>query len=283
MSYYEQPAIKPSPYGMLVALYTFVAGLSGAAQVIAALTRHGKVQRNGQFVAALGGAVVGPLLLILDLHTPRRWYNMLRIYRRTSPMSIGSYILTAFGGASLATLTPARPLAKLPAAVAGAAMTTYTAPLLSATATPLWAATPRALAVEFAASGFACGAAALALGEHLAGRHPARALERIAGAATATSLAASTAAHFGRARSGVAGPQGRWGGAHKVGLALGMVVPLACYALNGVRGRSPRRAAVAAGCILAGSLLARWALFKAGNASAQRPAEYLRFASHARN
>src|SRR3546814_15451143 len=41
---------------------------------------------------------------LIDLRTPRRWYNMLRIFRPTSPMSFGSYILTAFGGFSALTL-----------------------------------------------------------------------------------------------------------------------------------------------------------------------------------
>lgn len=275
MTYYRQPAIKESPYGVLVALYTFVAGLCGAAQVIAFLARKKTVERNGRIIAAAGAALVGPTLLILDLHTPRRWYNMLRIWRSTSPMSIGSYILTAFGAASVGALTPARRAAALPAAMAGAGMTFYTAPLLSSTATPLWAATPRALGAEFAASAFATGAAALVLGEHLAGRRDTAALDRIAATATAASLAAAASASSARRRRGVRGPRGRWGLVHKAGLALGMALPLACYA-------SGRRPGTAAAAILAGTLLSRWALFKAGNASAQDGGEYLRFASHGR-
>ena len=44
--------------------------------------------------------MVGSALLIIDLHTPSRFYNMLRIFRPTSPMSIGSYVLTSFGALS---------------------------------------------------------------------------------------------------------------------------------------------------------------------------------------
>src|SRR5690349_24791475 len=97
-SYYGRPAIKASPYGWKVALYTFLGGLAGAAQVIATLTYLAGWRKNvplikaGRVIAVLNGTVIGPALLIADLHTPQRWYNMLRIFRRTSPMSIGSYV-----------------------------------------------------------------------------------------------------------------------------------------------------------------------------------------------
>ena len=51
----------------------------------------------------------------------------------------------------------------VPAAMAGAGLSTYTASLLSATSTPLWAAAPRSLAVRFGASSVAAGAASLSL------------------------------------------------------------------------------------------------------------------------
>src|SRR5690606_8373966 len=141
-----------SHYKGLVALYTFLGGLAGAAQVIATLADRFRrrprdpLVRNGRMIAAAGGGMAGPALLIADLYTPRRWFNMLRIWRSTSPMSIGSYILTAYGGSSFIVAAArgrfprAARAVQLPAAVAGAGMTTYTAPLLSSTATPLWAA-----------------------------------------------------------------------------------------------------------------------------------------------
>ena len=51
-------------------------------------------------ISRSAGSVVGAALLIIDLHTPTRFYNMLRIFRPTSPMSIGSYVLTSFGALS---------------------------------------------------------------------------------------------------------------------------------------------------------------------------------------
>ena len=281
-SYYGRPVVKPSVYGWKVALYTFLGGLAGAAQVIATIADLAAPRRNASFVksgrriAALNGALVGPVLLIADLHTPQRWYNMLRIFRRTSPISIGSYVLTAFGGFSALSLIPGiRKAARIPAAVAGAGMATYTPALLASTATPLWSAAPRALGAEFASAAFASGAAALMLSSS----NPA--LERAACAATLAYGAASYVVTREHEKKGVgrALKRGRWAAMHKAGLGLGIALPLACFALNAVAGRSARRSALGAAGILAGVFLSRWALFEAGNESARDPAAYLRLSS----
>ena len=53
-SYYGQPAVKPSSYGAMVWGYTYIAGLCGAAQVIASVadlggrSRHARMIRNGR-------------------------------------------------------------------------------------------------------------------------------------------------------------------------------------------------------------------------------------------
>jgi protein NrfD len=141
-TYYGRPALKPSPWTWEVAAYIFLAGLGGSAQIIATAAdllggrRMRSVVRHGRYLAA-ASAVLGAPLLISDLKTPRRWYNMLRIFRPASPMSIGSYILTTFGAASavtaasdlLADRTQSGRIAKvaqIPAALAGAGMSTYT-------------------------------------------------------------------------------------------------------------------------------------------------------------
>ena len=153
-----------------MALYTFLGGLAGAAQMIVTLAdladerRHRALIKSGRVIAALNGLLIGPALLVSDLHTPQRWYNMLRIFRRTSPMSIGSYVLSAFGAFSALSLFPKiERVTQVPAAVAGAGMASYTPALLASTATPLWSAAPRALGAEFATGAFATGAAALML------------------------------------------------------------------------------------------------------------------------
>lgn len=282
-SYYGRPAIKPSIYGWKVALYTFLGGLAGAAQVIATIAdllggeKNRAIVKGGRRLAAVNGAAIGPALLVYDLHTPQRWYNMLRIFRRTSPMSIGSYVLTAFGGFSALSLVPrVGRIAQVPAAIAGAAMASYTPALLASTATPLWSAAPRALGAEFASAAFASGAAALML----VSDNPA--LEGAACAATLAYGAASWVAMREHAKEGVDRPlkQGTWAGVHKAGLALSVALPLACFALNALASRSRARSTLGAAGILAGVFLSRWALFEAGNESARRPQDYLRQRSH---
>src|SRR5215475_4284489 len=144
-TYYNRPALKPSPYGWLIASYLFVGGLAGAAQLIAGIADVCGHDDNQSVVCAgrylgLAGVLLSPVLLIADLRTPRRWYNMLRIFRRTSAMSTGAWTLTGFGllsgVAAAAQALYARSGAVaygrvaryvgVPAALAGGAVTMYT-------------------------------------------------------------------------------------------------------------------------------------------------------------
>ncbi len=159
----------------MVGGYIFLAGLSGAAAAISTLVDLSEGRpaadtvRRGRYLSLLA-PTLGSALLVWDLHTPKRFYNMLRIAKGTSPMSIGTWILMAFSGFALGNgalavrLGPdARPgwmrrvlrVTQVPAAMAGAGLGTYTASLLAATSTPLWAAAPRSMAARFASSSIA--------------------------------------------------------------------------------------------------------------------------------
>jgi|GEM_PF-4272558 hypothetical protein len=139
-TYYGRPALKPSLYGWIVALYIFIGGLAGAAQILATAADLIRTPGSAVILAgrtiALAGAVLGGILLIVDLHTKRRFYNMLRIFRPTSAMSIGTYILMSFGFWSLVALCGQFAglhwlalLGGIIAGIAGWGMTTYTAAL----------------------------------------------------------------------------------------------------------------------------------------------------------
>ena len=301
-TYYEMPSVKASPWHGLVSTYIFVAGLAGSAQVIATLAdlfgrgRMESVVVRGRHIALLG-PVIGAPLLIYDLHTPQRFYNMFRIFRGTSPMSIGTYVLSAFSLFSgltaaaqfLAIRTGRRGLvtvarvAQVPAALAGAGMSTYTAALLALTSTPLWAAAPRLLAARFGCSSVATAAAALSLAEQVDRVEDGsiEKLELVAAVATAAEAAVTTAAERRYREVGVEAPleSGTWGAVDKGGaLALGVALPLACFAFNLVRGRRSRGASAAAAlAVLAGGMMMRHAILEAGNDSANRPRDYFRF------
>ena len=103
-TYYGRAQLKAAPFNeWVVGGYIFLAGVSGTATMLSMLVdmrhpvggRH--TVRNGRYLSLLA-PVLGSPLLIWDLHTPQRFYNMMRIAKRTSPMSIGTWILTGFTG-----------------------------------------------------------------------------------------------------------------------------------------------------------------------------------------
>src|SRR5689334_18772091 len=125
------------------------------------------------WLLALGGSVVSPALLISDLGVPRRFLNMLRMFKVTSPMSVGSWILAAFGAATAPAAAHAltggalrRPgrAAQVASAALGLPLSSYTAALIANTAVPVWHDARVELPVLFTAGAAAsAGAAAVTL------------------------------------------------------------------------------------------------------------------------
>lgn len=306
-TYYQESPVKASKYEGLVWSYTYVAGLAGSAQILATIadmTRRPRwqgVAHDGRYLAMLG-PTVGSVLLIADLHTPKRWYNMLRIFRSTSPMSIGTYLLTVFGLTSGITaagqalgnvagfrwLKPVAKVAQVPAALTGAGISTYTAALISSTSTPLWAAAPKLLAARFACSSVATAAAALSLAETRRGTDGNRdTLDRLAAGATLADAVLSLAEDQEYRREGVAGAQRDEHAIaieHRASQVLEHVLPLACYGLKRAFPHHGRALSVVAALgVLAGGMLMRSNIFHAGNNSARRPRDYLAFTRPGRN
>ncbi|MBL6458718.1 polysulfide reductase NrfD [Belnapia sp. T6] len=295
-TYYGRPQLKQAPFNnWVVGGYIFLAGLSGGSAILSALADWERMEgtaRRGRYLAMLA-PTLGSMLLVYDLHTPQRFYNMFRIAKSTSPMSIGTWILTGFslfGGlaAGLQFLADRMPwrrwprraarAASLPAAVAGAGMSTYTAALLAATSTPFWAATPRALAVRFGSSSIASAAAALSLGERPGPRQ--RALDAVAVAALAAELAAASGQHRQVEQAGVSGAtEGRWGQAERIGATgIGTMLPLGLHVLSLAEGGHPGLSRLASWAILGGGLMLRVTTLGVGDVSAQRPETSFRFA-----
>src|SRR5215813_11431211 len=98
-SYYVQPVVRPPVWTWEIPIYLFVGGLGGMSAVIAfgaMLFHHFDVARTGMWVAAVA-SVLSPILLILDLGRPHLFINMLRVFKPQSAMSVGAWILAAFG------------------------------------------------------------------------------------------------------------------------------------------------------------------------------------------
>lgn len=296
-TYYGREQVKAAPFNnWLVGGYIFLAGLSGAAMLLASLldlSGRSDTQRavaRGRYLALLG-PTIGTAMLVSDLHTPKRFYNMLRLFKATSPMSIGSWTLVAFALFSTPIALAQRLLgrrggaaarvAQVPAALAGAGLATYTASLLSATSTPLWAAAPCATAVRFAASSVAAGTAALSLGEGRRSR-VGRDLDRIAVLALATELLATVTADERYRQTGVAPAMRTLPGVMEEAGAVGVgtVLPLGLHlaSLTLLPRRSKFLSTLASAAILAGGAVFRIAFLAAGDESARRPDISLRFA-----
>jgi protein NrfD len=301
-TYYGQPAIKPSHYGHLVASYLFIGGLAGASQIIATIAElcgrdeDRAVVRAGRYMA-LAGALAGPVFLIADLRTPERWYNMLRIFRRTSTMSIGAWSLVTFGAMSALTAAAQgladrlgnvfyRRVARwfaLPAAATGAVVATYTGTLLGATSTPLWAGADRILPALFGTSAAATSAAALSLAGQLKHQHAnaTRRLERLALMAAGTELLLCSALDRRWDEKNLGKPlkQEPVAGVYQAGYkGLGLIAPLVIHGLGMLTGRrSPTWSAAAAIATLAGGYILRSVIVSAGKESANRPEDYFYF------
>lgn len=134
-SYYGQPVLKAPVWTFEIPWYFFVGGLGGASAGLAWLAelRGQRALARSAWLGALVGTGASPLLLISDLGRPERFLNMLRMLKVTSPMSVGSWVLALFGGASTAAALdallpggrPSRPAAgrRLPRALRTVAMT----------------------------------------------------------------------------------------------------------------------------------------------------------------
>jgi protein NrfD len=320
-TYYGRPAIKPSHYGWLITAYLWVGGIAGASQIIATAAdlfgRKGDrgVVRGGRYTALLG-SLASPVFLILDLHTPKRFYNMMRIFRPTSPMSIGSWTLAAFG--ALSGLTAVGQLASditlvragrsgqgeralgaagwlarvccLPAAALGCVMSCYTGSLLSTTSVPFWATAFKLLPPLFGSSAMSTGAAATSLAMEKAGASAeARvSLERIALVASATELVLTLATDKQWRKSGLDAPiqdKRRIAMAYRFGvLGLGILVPLVIHAIHVFTGRRSNVASKLADVsALAGGFVQRAVLTFGGNTSAERPQDYFQFTQPSKN
>jgi formate-dependent nitrite reductase membrane component NrfD len=278
-TYYGTPVVKEPEWTWEVPWYLFVGGLGGASSVMAAVARragHDALADRAGLVAA-GTAIASPALLIADLGRPSRFLNMLRVFKPTSAMSVGSWILAAYG--ALATGTGAlRVLGWFPglqrlvegaAAVLGLPMATYTAVLMADSSIPVWHEARGELPFAFSGSAAASAGAAGILLAAAEDAGPARRLA-VAGAAVELGAMQVMEQRLGElAEVYEVGPAGAFDKAAKGCTAAGA----ALVALGGAGRKGARRLAsfAGAGLLLAGSICHRWSVYKAGFQSAADP------------
>ncbi len=263
--YYGLPLLKQPVWSPEVPLYFFVGGAAGAAAVTGAAARlsgaSARLVRDARWIALAGAGLSAPLL-IADLGRPERFLNMLRVFKPQSPMSVGTWILTMFGGSSTAAIVLPGAFgdaAALVSAAAGLGMATYTGVLLGATAIPVWARHAPVLPAHFAASAAAAAASMLELRGH---RSQALNGIGIAAAAFETFTGARIEMNSDVESEPLRDPLTRIGG------VLSGPVPLVLRIL-GAKSRKTRRLAAASAIL--GSLITRFAWVKAGRVSARDP------------
>ncbi len=273
-SYYGQPIIKPPVWKAEIGWYLFTGGLAGGSSMLALgarVTRNEPLARSATLLAA-AGLTASPVLLIKDLGRPERFLNMMRVVKPTSPMNMGSWLLSAAGTAAgvaaacevTGVLPRVRTMAQLTAGLLGGPLATYTGVLLADTAVPVWHEARRELPLLFATGAAASAGAAAVITTPSDGAGPAR---RMMLAGAAGELAVSKLMEH---RLGVLGEPYRMGQAGRHGRTA-TAATAAGAALGLMAGRRPLLGRAAAGLVLAGAVAERFAVFRAGFQSAQDP------------
>lgn len=290
-SYYGRNIVKPSPWKAEIPAYLFTGGLAAGSSLLAAgadLTGRESMRRSGR-LGAIGALGFSMFALVHDLGRPSRFVNMLRTLKLTSPMSVGSWILSMYGpfaalaaAAEVAGMAPpginhgrlsrllalvrwaGRP-AGVVAAVTAPPVAAYTAPLLSDTATPAWHSAYRELPFLFTSSAAAAAGGLAMVTGPVAQAGPAR--NYALGGAVVELLAE----HRMEQSMGMVAEtlhQGRAGTFMTAAKAL--TVAGAAGTLLGA-GRSRAVAVLSGVALMAGSACTRFGVFEAGQASAKDP------------
>jgi len=186
--YYGQAVVRPPVWTWEVPLYFFFGGLAGMSAVIASgavIFHHVDVAATALWVGTIAGAVLSPILLIMDLGRPHLFLNMLRVFKHRSAMSMGAWILSAFGacvvpglialelhahqvfpGTLDQLLRVAAGIFIFGSAIFGTLLATYTGVLIGATAIPAWFLHRTLLPIHFGTAGLGSAAGLLELLGH---------------------------------------------------------------------------------------------------------------------
>jgi len=281
-SYYGQPVLKTPVWIWSVPLYFYVGGTAGAASVLGAAVEWvggESLKPLGQRCRWVGavGDLVSAGLLVHDLGRPERFLNMLRVFRPTSPMSLGTWILSGSGAMNAVSVLLSRQKGWLGRVGDGAAigggllgmpLAGYTAVLITNTAVPLWQSVHQTLPLLFMASSVAGAGSLLELLPHPP--RESRTLHVFSTLGKVATLLAERAVRRDASRvEEVARPlnQGRTGAMWKAA----RVCTAASLALGLWPGRRPGTTRAAALLGTVGALLTRFAVFHAGKASSRNP------------
>jgi Polysulphide reductase, NrfD len=280
-SYYGKPVLKAPVWETRdIAGYFFLGGLAGGSSLLAAgadLSGRPELGRAAK-AGACGAITLSLAALVHDLGRPARFINMMRVFKVTSPMSVGTWLVAGYaqaaglaaGTAFTGRLPRVGAAATAGTALLGPAVAAYTATLISDTAVPAWHDAYREMPFVFTGSAAMAAGGLGLLAAPTAESGPARNL------ALAGQVMEMLAFERMTRRLGmVAEPyhRGRGGAYIRVGQVLGALGATGA-ALSPVvpAGRARRVVAAVSGAALMGASAAtRWGVFHAGMASARDP------------
>lgn len=295
-AYYDISLLKAPLWTPEVGTYFFLGGMSSACFSVARLAdrfgrgQYREVTKAGTLIAALAALPCAPLL-IWDLGDRSRFHHMLRVWKPSSPMNLGSWTLTVYtltGG--IAALRELLRVRRHDAALSGAGriidetaglvadgvgvplgllLAGYTGVLLSTTSTPVWSRNSW-IGALFSASAVSAGTGAVRLALEVVGQD---------GAGTEALGKVETAAHIAEAIAQVgfvreAGPLAKpllVGGQKTLywtSVVAGVILPEVLNRVPVAR-KHKRWMSVAAGVVsLVGGFALRHAFVEAGRPSA---------------
>ena len=192
-SYYDVSMLKQPLWKWEIASYFFLGGLSAGAYILSRVADwhggrhkpHDDMTRIGTYLA-LATFLPCPPLLIHDLGDPKRFHHMLRVWKPSTPMNLGTWSIVGYSGMAAAAVLreymkdKVWPGGEPPTALLRAAdkallvvhdaagvpfamlVAGYTGVLLSCTSNPLWCKNPW-LGPLFMSSAMATGAEAISL------------------------------------------------------------------------------------------------------------------------
>lgn len=275
-SYYGKPILNPPVWKAVdIAGYFFLGGLAGAGSVLAAgahWTGRPAAARalKASSLAAVSGSTAA---LIHDLGRPGRFYNMLRVMKPTSPMSMGSWLLAAYGplagAAAVLDVTGLFPrlghAATAGAAVLGPGVAAYTAALAADTAVPAWHEGFRELPFVFV------GSAAVAASGMALVAAPSRETAPMRTAAVCGAALELGATKLMERRLGMIAENYREGTGGRLMRAAQVLTAAGAAGGALLGGRNRTAAALCGAALLAGSACTRFGVFHAGMRSAKDP------------
>jgi formate-dependent nitrite reductase membrane component NrfD len=284
-TYYDRPLLKESVWSIDIPIYYFLGGTAGAALTLGAAIQlvsprgHHPLRKLSAICHWTGivGSTAGAAFLIHDLGRPSRFLNMMRVFRPTSPMNMGTWILAGAAPTAICTglfvnragfFGDIAEVTGYLSGLFGAALAGYTGVLVANSAIPLWQEARAWVPAMFVASSAAAAASVIDI---VSPHEGTRGVTRLFGTAgrLAEMATAKQVERTASAISKVGEPLHRGGASVLWKLASGLTA--ASFVTSVLPGRSRKKTIVSGALGIAGSLCLRFAVHYLSNASARDP------------